>query len=36
MRELGYRAFFVRDDALVEIHDPSDETEGDWIFRPSS
>lgn len=36
MEELGYRAYFVEGDELVEIQAPTDSTEGDWIFRPRS
>lgn len=36
MAKLGYRAYFVRGEELVEIQSPDDPTEGDWIFRPES
>lgn len=36
MDRLDYDAYFIRDDRLVRIEGPDEETRGDWIFRPRS
>lgn len=36
MTDMGYRAYFVQEEELVEIQGPDAQTQGDWIFMPSA
>lgn len=36
MEGMGYQAYYVRDGEQVPVQSPTDDTQGDWIFRPVS